>query len=116
MVIYIEGLVIFIIILMLFSFGVWFFLTRYISRRRYKTEDDRGYQGEENRKRLIAEGKSDPAKSIIDDARSTEPPRPSILSTTKINDIGEADTSTRKTSEGNGGPSKRFRNPFRRKC
>lgn len=95
---------------------LWFTLSRKISRRRYDPKNDRGLKGEENRQKLIAEGKPDPTKSIIDDAGFKEPPRPSLLPTTEANDTGKADTSTGKTSKSNGGLSKRFRrNPFRRK-
>jgi len=115
MVVYIEVLVVVIIVLMLFLWFTWFKISKWISERRYKQKDDRGYQGEENRQRLIAEGKSDPTKSIINDAGLTEPQRRSILPTTENNDLGEADNSNGKTSNSNGGLSKRFRNPFRRK-
>ena len=115
MTMYIEVLVIVVIALLLFIWFAWFKTSKWIAERRYKQEDDRGYQGEENRKRLIAEGKSDPAKSISDDAGLTEPPEQSILPTTKVNVGGEKSDSIGKTSKSNGRPSKKFRNPFRRR-
>lgn len=114
--IYIEFLIVIVVIIILFLWYVWFTISKEISKRRYKSENDRGFKGEENRQRLIAEGKSDPAKSISNDAGFTEPPGSTFLPTTETNDIGKADTSNRKTSKSNGGISKRFRrNPFRRK-
>jgi len=115
MVMYIEVLILVIIAIMLFLWFVWFKISKWISERRYKQKDDRGYQGEENRQRLIAEGKSDPTKSIINDAGSTQLKGQSILPTTETNDLGEADNSPGKTSNSNGRTSKRFRNPFRRR-
>ena len=118
--IYIEVLILLVIVVILSIWFMWFSISREISRRRYKPENDRGLKGEENRKKLIAEGKSDPAKSIINDAGLTQLEGHSILPTTEANDIGKADNSIGKTSKGNGGLSKRRntfrrRNPFRRK-
>ena len=116
MTMYIEVLVLVVIALLFFFWFIWSKISKWISERRYKQKDDKGYQAEENRRRLIAEGKPDPAKSISNDAGLTEPPEQSILPTTKTNDIGEADNSTGKTSTSNGRTSKRFRrNPFRRR-
>jgi len=118
--IYIEVLILLVIFIILSIWFTWFSISREISRRRYKPENDRGLKGEENRKRLIAEGKSDPAKSIINDAGLTQLEGHSILPTTEANDIGKADNSIGKTSKSNGRLSKRRntfrrRNPFRRK-
>lgn len=112
---YIEVLVIVVIVLLLFLWFSWFKTSKWINERRYKKENDRGYQGEENRQRLIAEGKSDPTKSIINDAGPTESSGQSILPTTEINDIGEASDGIGKTSNSNGKLSKKFRNPFKRR-
>lgn len=112
---YIEVLILVIIVLLVFFWIVWSMITKWINERRYKPENDKGLKGEENRRRLIAEGEPDIAKSIINDAGFTEPPERTILQTTEINDIREADNSIGKTSNSNGGTSKRFRNPFRRK-
>ena len=115
MTIYIEVLVLVVIALLIFLWFTWFKFSKWINERRYKPENDKGIKGEENRRKLLAEGKFDPTKPIINDAGFTEPPRQSILQTTEINDIGEADNGIGKTSNSNGGTSKRFRNPFRRR-
>ena len=113
---YIEVLVLVVIALLIFLWFIWSKISKWINERRYKQEDDKGYKAEENRRRLIAEGKPDPAKSISNDARLTEPPERGILPTTETNDTGEADNSPGKASRSNGRTSKRFRrNPFRRK-
>ena len=100
---------------MIFLWFTWFKISKWINERRYKQEDDKGYRGEENRKRLIAEGEPKPTKSIINDAGLTQPPGQSILPATETNDLGKADNSIGKTSNSNGRTSKRRRNPFRRK-
>jgi len=115
MILYIEVLIVLVVVGILSLWFLWFSISRYISRRRYKPENDRGHKGEENRQKLIAEGKSDPTKSIINDAGFEEPPRPSVLPTTKVNNLGKTDNSIGKPGKSNGGSSKRFRNPFRKR-
>jgi len=112
---YIEVLVLVVIVLLVFLWFAWYKTSKWFNERRYKQENDRGHKGEENRKRLIAEGKSDPTKSIINDAGFKEPGRQSILQTTETNNLGKADNSNGKTSKSNGRTSKKFRNPFRRR-
>lgn len=104
----IEFLIFVVIVIMLLFWFLWFKLSKWTAVRRYKTENDKGFKGEENRRRLIAEGKPDPAKSVIDNARFTESSKHNILSTTDIDDVG-------KTSTSNGNVGKKFRNPFIRR-
>lgn len=118
MTIYIELLVVFAIIFMIIVWAVWSKVSRYIIKRRYKQEDDKGWLGEENRKRLISRGIEDPIRAIKD---SVEPVSNGSISnegqgtsstgtdiqTTDANVPGENSSSTRK---GNG-----FRKFFRRK-
>lgn len=119
--IYIELLIIVIIGLMLLLWFIYLKISQFIYVRRYKPENDKGYQGNKRRQELLKEGRPDPIKRIAE-AINGEGERNTInegqgefeghsdLQTTKTDSDGE-------TSKSNGKVSKprRFRNPFRRK-
>jgi|TARA_Y100000034_G_scaffold20981_1_gene24088 hypothetical protein len=104
---YIESLVFYIMIGMV---TFWYFIVKLTNKRyvrRYKEENDKGYQGEENRKRLIERGKPDPTEPISINSGSTEPSKQSELQATGVDTDGKTSNSNRKIS-------RKFRNPFRR--
>lgn len=118
MAIYIEVLVIFAMVFMVIVWAVWNKVSRFIIKRRYKQEDDKGWLGEEHRKKLIGRGVEDPIRtiknsveqvsngSISDEGQGTSSTGTDIQ-TTDVNVSGENSSGTRK---GNC-----FRKFFRRK-
>ena len=114
MIFYIELLIVIAIFLLFIFWFIWQQLSKKILERRYKPENDKGLKGEENRRRLIAEGKPDPQKSIITNAGLAESKESGILQTTKTDDVREADNSNGEAGRVNGKIGRKFRNPFKR--
>ncbi len=116
----------FLIFLLLISeFGLWFLwfrISRWTHVRRYKKENDKGYLGEENRKRLIEEGKrktkgreSVSDSTVPDLQRPTSFERSSSLQIPTTNDDGKTNPGDGETSGSNRKVGRKFRNPFFRR-
>ena len=117
----IELLIILIMFAISIAWFIYFAISNRISVRRYKKENDKGWLGEENRKRLIEEfnrGESESSESVSIDDGSGRASEQIDLQTTEIDDGGKEDSSIGKTSSSNGKSSKEFksfRNPFRKR-
>ncbi len=113
------------IILIMFAISiVWFIyfaISNRVSVRRYKQENDKGWLGEENRKRLIEESRgreSESSESVSIDNGQRGASEQINLSATEIDNRGKEDSSIGKTSCCNGessGRIKSFRNPFKKR-
>lgn len=86
----IELLVISILFVILFTWACWFRLTRWIAKRRYKPEDDKGRRAEEKRKSNGDTGRESAIKNPISTPTGQDKPREQeLLPTTEANSTGE---------------------------
>lgn len=104
--IYIELLIPLLIALLFIIWGMWLFITKKISQRRYNENKDRGKIGEEHRQELIGAGFTDPsgriAKTIIDSSRQDESERRNDVSSTDVGDAGKDSSRIRERSSRRG--------------
>lgn len=119
---YIELLIPAIMFIIFITWLVYIWVTKKIHERRYKPENDKGYQGEENRKRLIAERGADPIRKITNsitgsreginnDEGQGEPEGRDNIQAADVDVNGEAGSGSGKSVK----PRRKFRNPFKRR-
>lgn len=122
MIILIEVLIIFLIISMFIIWSLWVKYSTQYHVRRYNKENDKGYQGEQNRLKFIEEGKRkvegrepELSSTVSNIPGTTKFERSDNLQVSNSSTDGEAESSDGKTSNSNRKISRKFRNPFRRR-
>ena len=122
MIIEIELLIIILLILEFIIWFAWYKISTKLIVRRYKKENDKGYIGEENRKKLIRESEegtdgresdTPTTTSDIPGTRESEE-RGNLQIPTSIDD-GQTSSNDGETSDSNRKVSRKFRNPFKRR-
>lgn len=90
----IELLVFIVMVLVVIAWFVFTFITKQISKWRYKPENDKGKKAEDNRRQLIARDR-ELKKTINVDAGSSKLADRELLQTTDVDSVGKNSKSTR---------------------
>jgi len=93
-------------IILLGVFLIWFFwerITRWLGKKKYNPDNDKGKKGEEQRQELIRKGKPDPVreltKTIRSSGRSAQPEKPGISLATASKPSGKTSTGSGKVGK-----------------
>lgn len=115
----IELAVILIILFIFITWSIWFRLSLWIAKRRYKPDNDKGQLGEQRRREQIARGNPELNFSKQVSTGFTEPESGKLFQATTTDNVGENLKQSKGTDGSNKKPGrsygKTFRNPFRRR-